>query len=171
MTDAKMKSFMEIGPTESQILKRQKIEKDKIEKLANRCTLKEQPVQFAQKENNTQLRIVLLGKVGVGKSSLGNLLTGQETFKAYNTAETGTVTISSSESEEFNVHVIDTPGLYDSENTDITTEIAKVIVLFFNTDNYIFLQDATFFILNFNCLFFTSVTSFSPLYFNMASYR
>ncbi|KTF72625.1 hypothetical protein cypCar_00041180 [Cyprinus carpio] len=72
------------------------------------------------------VRIVLLGKTGVGKSAAGNTILRREAFKSILSSR------SVKETSEFNkrwITVIDTPGLYDSgvENVEIRKEIVMCI--------------------------------------------
>uniref|UniRef100_A0A8C1Z644 AIG1-type G domain-containing protein n=1 Tax=Cyprinus carpio TaxID=7962 RepID=A0A8C1Z644_CYPCA len=69
----------------------------------------------AYKGDSRELRIVLLGVSGAGKSSTANAILGREAFKESRTREsekqTGRV-------EDRNISIIDTPGFFNSQLTD-----------------------------------------------------
>ncbi|KAK9524913.1 hypothetical protein VZT92_017273 [Zoarces viviparus] len=78
-------------------------------------------------------RIVILGKTGVGKSSVANTMFGEERFKIGNTVNSETSKCRAETSVDGrDITVIDTPGLFDTDRPeeDLKSEIVKCIIEF-----------------------------------------
>ncbi|CAM4662369.1 unnamed protein product [Leuciscus chuanchicus] len=83
------------------------------------------------KEREDEVRIVLLGKTGVGKSATGNTILGREAFISDTSQKSITKVCKKETAEIYDRHVtvIDTPGLFDTEltNEEIQREISNCI--------------------------------------------
>ncbi|XP_049325693.1 uncharacterized protein LOC111197063 [Astyanax mexicanus] len=79
-------------------------------------------IAFALHTGSDDLRMVLLGNAGVGKTAMGNAILGNDTFKETETTE---CELQRGRVDDRNVSIIDTPGI---DSTTLSSEQLKTVI-------------------------------------------
>ncbi|KAF3837257.1 hypothetical protein F7725_004721 [Dissostichus mawsoni] len=107
--------------------------REEVREQAKDTVFKRLMIKLAGIKTESNWRIVMLGKTGVGKSSVANTIFGEQLFKTNCTADSETTKC---QAETKSVHgrsitLIDTPGFFNTdESEELKTEIVRCITDF-----------------------------------------